>query len=113
MKSIYTAIAIFGMAAILGMYLLSLILRNKETSTGIAMIHGLFAATGIILLIVYCSGNNSGPLISIIIFSIAALGGLIMVYRKSTGKKIPKWLGILHGLTAVIGFTFLLYFAFC
>lgn len=113
MKSIYTAIAILGMAAILGMYLLSLILRNKETSTGVAMIHGLFAATGLILLMVYCSGNNSGPLVSVIIFSIAALGGLIMFYRKKTAKKIPKWLGVLHGLTAVIGFIFLLYFAFC
>ena len=113
MKTIYTAIAILGMTALFGMYLLSLVLRNKETPKGVAMIHGTFAVIGLVLLIVYCTGNKSGPLVSIVVFSMAAFGGLIMFYIKSTGKKIPKWLGIAHGLTAVIGFSLLIWFACC
>ena len=113
MGTIYSAIAILGMTAILGMYLLSLVLRNKTTPKGVSIMHGLFAVTGLVLLIVYCLGNNPGPLESIIVFSIAALGGFILIYKDITGQKIPKWLGIVHGLTAVTGYILLLCFAFC
>jgi len=113
MKIIYAAITIFGMAAILGTYLLSLVLRNRETSKPAAIVHGLFAITGLILLIVYSKGNEGSPIVSIVVFTIAAMGGLILVYKDLTGKKIPKWLGIAHGLTAVIGFAFLILFACC
>lgn len=101
------------MTAILGMYLLSLVLRNKQTPKGATIIHGLFAVIGLALLIIYCFGNNPGPLVSIIVFSIAALGGGILAYKDITGRRIPKWLGIVHGLTAVTGFVFLLVFACC
>ncbi len=113
MNMIYTAIAIFGMTAIIGIYLLSLILRDKKTPKGAAFVHGLFAVIGLIILIVYCVGNDPGPIESIIAFVIAALGGFVLVYRDVTGKGVPKWLGIVHGLAAVIGYGFLIYFAFC
>ncbi|MBK5284918.1 MAG: hypothetical protein JJE25_05915 [Bacteroidia bacterium] len=112
MGTIYSAIAIFGMTAILGMYLLSLVLRNKQTPKGVAILHGLFAVTGLVLLIIYCFGNGPGPWVSVIVFTIAALGGFILVYKDITGRKVPKWLGIVHGLTAVAGFALLLVFAF-
>lgn len=110
MNTIYTAIAIFSLTAILGMYLLSLVLLDKETPKIVSMVHGLFAVTGLILLITYLYGNDTGPLVSIIIFSIAAFWGLILIYKDVTGKKIPKWLGIAHVLTAVVGYVFLLCF---
>lgn len=113
MGIIYSAIAILGITAILGMYLLSLVLRDKETPKGMAIIHGLFAVAGLVLLINYCLGNETGPLVSIIAFSIAAMGGFILIYTDITGRKIPKWLGIVHGLTAITGYAFLLWFAFC
>lgn len=100
------------MTAILGMYLLSLLLRNKHIPKGAAIIHGLFAVVGLILLITYCFGSQPDPLASIIVFSIAALGGFIMGYRDITGSEVPKWLGIVHGLTAIAGFTILFVFAF-
>ncbi len=110
---IYTAIAIFGMTAILGMYLLSFVLRDKETPKAISMTHGVFAVTGLVLLIVYCFGDSPGPIASIVVFSIAAIGGFILIYKDITGQKIPKWLGIVHGVTAVVGFAFLIVFACC
>jgi|SRR5688572_2316167 len=112
MTTIYVAIAVFGMAALFGMYLLSLILRNKTTPKGVTLIHGAMAAIALVLLIIYALGNSPGPWSSIIIFIIAALGGFVLNYRDITGKTIPKWLGVVHGLAAVTGFILLLLFAF-
>jgi len=111
MGLIYASIAIFGMTAIFGMYLLSLILRNKSTPKGVTIIHGLMAAVALILLIFYCFGDAPGPWPSIIIFTLAAIGGFVLNYRDITGKKVPKWLGIVHGLAAVTGFILLILFA--
>jgi hypothetical protein len=52
MNIIYAAITIFGMTAILGIYLLSLVLRDRQTPKAAAIIHGLFAVTGLILNII-------------------------------------------------------------
>ena len=112
MGTIYAAVAIFGMTAIFGMYLLSLILRTKATPKGVTIIHGVLAVVALVLLIIYCVGHKPGPWVSIIVFSIAATGGLILNYRNITGKTVPKWLGIGHGLIAITGFALLLWFAF-
>jgi len=112
MISLYAAIAIFGMTAIFGMYLLSLVLRAKSTPKGVTIIHGLLAVVALVLLIVYCVGHQPGPWVSIIVFSVAAMGGFILNYRDITGKSVPKWLGVVHGVTAIAGFTLLLWFAF-
>lgn len=113
MGIIYIAITVFGLTAILGMYLLSLILRKKETPKGAAIMHGLFAVVGLVLLVIYCIRTKPGPWESVIAFSVAAFGGFILGYRDITGKNIPKWLGVVHGLTAITGFAALLVFAFC
>ena len=112
MGILYASIAIFGMTAILGMYLLSLILRAKSTPKGVTIIHGLLAIVALILLIVYCVGDGPGPWESIIVFAIAALGGGVLGYRDITGRSIPKWLGIVHGITAIAGFILLLWFVY-
>jgi hypothetical protein len=112
MEIIYAALATFGIAALGGIYLLSLVLREKETPKLVSAIHGLFAVSGLILLIVYCTKYQPGPGLSIGIFVVAALGGLILIYKDLTEKKVPKWLGIVHGLAAVTGYVTLLVFAF-
>ncbi|MBC7865294.1 MAG: hypothetical protein IAF38_20125 [Bacteroidia bacterium] len=113
MGTIYAAISIFGLVAISGMYLFSLIMRNKQMPKAVTLIHGLFGGLGIVLLIVYCFNNKTGPVVSIIVFAVAAFAGVMLNYRDITGKKVPKWLAMLHGLVAVIGFAFLLVFALC
>jgi len=112
METLYAAIAIFGMAAILGMYLLSLILRKKTTPKGVTIIHGLFAVTALVLLIVYCVGNRPSPWESVVVFVLAASGGGVMVYRDLTGRRVPPWLAIGHGMTAIIGFAMLIWFVY-
>jgi len=109
---IYTAIVVLGLTAILGLYLLSLILRNKSLPKGVTIIHGLMAGAALILLLIFCFFNKPGPWESMITLLIAAFGGFILNYRDITGKTVPKWLGITHGLVAVTGFALLIYFAF-
>ena len=108
---IYTSIAFFALAAILGMILLSYVLKEKQTPKRVVFAHGPLAATGLVLLIIY-SINQPGPIESIVLFVIAALGGVLMLVKDLSGKKIPKWLAVFHGLLAVSGFIFLLVFAF-
>lgn len=108
---IYTAIAFFALAAILGMILLSFVLKGKETPKGVVFTHGPLAAIGLVLLIIYTI-DNPGPTESVVLFIIAALGGVVLVIRDLSGKSIPKWLAVAHGLIAVTGFIFLLVFAF-
>src|SRR4051794_39891985 len=107
-----TAILFFALAALLGLYLLSFVLQNKETPKGIAFTHGPLAATGLIILIIYAIFNQPSPIISIILFVLAALGGIMLIYRDIMGKSVPKWMAIGHGLTAVVGFIFLIIFTF-
>jgi len=95
----------FALAALLGFFLLTRILRNKETPKGISMLHGLMASTGLILLIIYSASNNRPDLfVFVAVFVGAALGGLILIYRDIQGKTIPKPLALLHGALAVSAF---------
>jgi peptidoglycan/LPS O-acetylase OafA/YrhL len=112
MNTIYAIIGLFALGAIIGMYLLALILQDKETPKAVALIHGGFVVIALVMLIVYITKNSPGPAESLVLFIIAALGGLVVAFRDFTGKKIPKWLAVVHGLVAVAGFIFLLVFAF-
>jgi hypothetical protein len=107
MNTIYLVISLFALGAIIGMYLLALVLQKKETPKFVAFIHGAFVAAALILLIVYNS-SHPGFMESIVLFIIAALGGLVLITRDLTGKPIPRWLAVVHGLVAVAGFIFLL-----
>lgn len=109
---LYTIIALFALGAILGFYLLTLVLQRKETPKAVAFIHGGFVAVALIMLIVYLTNHEPGPMESVVLFVIAALGGLVLIYRDLTGQPIPKWLAVTHGLVAVTGFVFLLVYAF-
>ena len=111
MEMIYAAIGLIAAAALGGIYLLSQVLRDKQPPSAVPYIHGLLAVSGVIVLVVY-SLKNPGPIGSLIVFGIAATGGLVMLYKNITGEKIPKWLAVVHGFAAVIGFFLLLVFAY-
>jgi hypothetical protein len=112
---LYTAIALFSGAAALGLYLLTFVWQKKETPKGIAILHGLFAASALVLLIVYAATSAHLPLplaLAIALFVTAALGGFVLISRDLAGKSMPAWLALLHGLLAVSGFILLLVYAF-
>lgn len=109
---LYTIIALFALAAIMGMILLSFVLKSKRRPRAVMVIHGLLAVTSLVLLFSYIGNNRPGPVESAVLFVIAALGGIIMAIRDLSGKTVPKALAVVHGLLAVSGFIFLLVFAF-
>lgn len=109
---ILTAIGLFALAALLGMFLLTFVLQGKETPKAVVFTHGPLAAIALVLLIIYALRSGPGPTESIVLFVVAAMGGFFMLYRDLTGKPIPKWLAVVHGLLAVSGFVLLLLFAF-
>jgi hypothetical protein len=112
MNTLYLIITLFALGAIVGMYLLALVLQKKETPKLVAFIHGALVVTALILLIYYSGTHTPGPIESIVVFVIAAVGGLTLIVRDLTGKPLPAWLAIGHGLIAVTGFIFLLVYAF-
>lgn len=112
MTTLYTIIGLFASSALIGLYLLVLVLQNKETPKAVSFVHGGFVVVAFILLISYLVKNSPGPIESVVLFAMAAVGGVVLIYRDITGKKIPKWLAIAHGLLAVSGFIFLLIYTF-
>lgn len=103
---------IFAIAALLGFFLLSYILKEKNAPKGVAMIHGAFGAIGILALGYYSYYHSSKFLISLGLFILAALGGLYLFATDISGKKVPKSFAIGHGTFAIIAFSSLLYFLF-
>lgn len=112
MGMIYTAIALFGIAAVIGIYLLSFVLQKKETPKAMAIMHGLLAATALVILIVHTADTGADIIQIIVLFVITALGGIVLFARDIMGKSLPNGLAIVHGLLAVTGFIFLLVYAF-
>jgi zinc transporter ZupT len=112
MNTLYLSISLFALGAIIGTYLLSFVLQKKEIPKLFAFIHGAFVVIAFILLIHYGYQHEAGLIESIILFVVAALGGITLIIRDVTGKSLPKWLAISHGLIAVTGFTSLFIYAF-
>jgi hypothetical protein len=107
-----TAIVFFILAALLGLYLLTFVLENKNTPKGMAFTHGPLAVIGLVILIIYAFSHHPAPIVSIVLFILAAMGGLMLIYRDITGRSVPKWMAMGHGFIALLGLIFLIIYAF-
>ena len=103
MTIIYITLIIFGLTTILGLYLSSLVLRNKQTPKVVIVVHGVLSISGFVFLIFYCPAS----LIITLCFSIATVCGLVLLYQDLTGVKYSKWLCYAHGLMTIAGFVLL------
>ncbi len=107
------SIILFAIAAVFGLMNLTAILKSTSTNKGVVYTHGVFAAVGLVLLIVYALGADAKSVsTSITLFVIAALGGFLLFGRDLMKKAGPKWLAVVHGLIAVASFIILLTVAF-
>jgi hypothetical protein len=109
---IFTAVCFFALAAIIGMVLLFFVLKGRNTSNTLAITHGLLAAAGLFMLVLYAFHNRPGAKESLTLFIVAATGGVIVFIQDVTNRRIPKWLAVLHGLIALSGFVYLIVLAF-
>ncbi len=106
-----TAIVLFALAAIAGVTLFTFVLRAARTPRAVVVIHGLFAAIALVLVIVFVAQSTEpSPITSMILFIIAALGGFTLLTLDLMKKKLPKWLAVIHGLIAALAFVLLLIF---
>lgn len=113
MNLIYVSVAVFALAAVLGIAILVGWLSKKNVSRGVIYAHGIFAALGLVVLIAYALQNRDNyPNIALILFIIAALGGFYMFFRDLQNKMSPYSIAFVHALLAVAGFVSLLFFAF-
>jgi hypothetical protein len=110
---VYVTVALFAVAAVFGAINLVRLAASGRAPRVTVYLHGLVAATALVLLVIYAVTNTAAaPIVALILFVVAALGGFLLFGIDVTTKKPPKWLGFIHGAVAVAGFVFLLIFAF-
>lgn len=110
---LYTTIALFAIAAVIGLFLLKDWISKRTPSRVAVYIHGGIAATGLVLLLIYALQNPSNyPQTSILLFVIAALGGFYLFYTDLTKKPAPNGVALIHALVTVGAFVTLLLFVF-
>ena len=105
------AIVLFAMAAVWGLMLASLHLQGKPLPWAAAIVHGVLAATGLVVLIVaVATGANTPGLakVSLVLFILAALGGFVLFSFFARKQKLPTPLVLVHGIAAVAAFLLLL-----
>jgi hypothetical protein len=100
---LYGSVASFVLAAMLGLYMVAFLFRNKEIPKGIAFIHGPLAVVALVLLVLYAfyESRQADLAISILLFVAAAAGGFVLFVRDLLRRPLPKWLAIVHALLAV------------
>jgi hypothetical protein len=107
---IIASIICFCLAAILGITLLVLILARKKIPSALAFFHGLFAASGLVLLIIYTAYYMENRLYAVTaLFIVVALVGFYMLSRHLKNLYLSKSLAVLHGVVAVIALISLIY----
>lgn len=101
------ALCLFALAALFGMYMLMQVLGGRLPPWFAAILHGVFAATGLVLLL-YAAFLSGGPapalvLVAAVLLVVAALGGFVMVASHLQKKVPPKPLALIHAGAAVLG----------
>ena len=105
---LYAIIVLFALAAVVGLIILKNWITGSETSRTTVYVHGIFAALGLVLLIVHYFQNGAKALqTSIILFVVTALAGLYMFFRDIKSKMSPVWLAVVHGLVGATGLIFI------
>lgn len=108
---ISTAIILFAVAALGGATMAVLHFRGRVAPPAVlAVLHGLLAASGLVVLALAVLGAGTGgaPAIALGLFLLAALGGFALLSYHLRRRRLPSALVLGHGLLAVAGFLLLL-----
>ena len=103
-------VGLFAIAAVGGLSLVGMKIAGKELPIPLALLHGAFAAGGLVTLILKVVGNGMNTLLNVALalFIIVALGGFTLFSLHLMKKRQPILLIGAHGLGAVISFAVLL-----
>jgi hypothetical protein len=109
MSTLTLACIFFGLGALGGLTLLMLRLKGGNPPLGLAAVHGLAAAAGLVTLTVAVLDGARGPaLVALVLFGIAALGGFFLLSLHLRKQLLPIGIIMVHGAVAVSGFVALL-----
>lgn len=104
------ALVLLALAALAGVVLATIRLRGKPyPPMALALLHGTFAALGLVAVIVAVSGSplhrGTGGLV---ILLVAAAGGFVLFTNHLRKAALPIPLVVVHALAALAGFLVLL-----
>ncbi|MBF5041914.1 hypothetical protein FGE12_05885 [Aggregicoccus sp. 17bor-14] len=102
---------LFALAALGGVFMAALVFRGRaHPPLGIAVVHGLAAAAGLVVLLLAVMGGQAPGLAktALVLFVLAALGGFVLFAMHLQRKALPRPVVAVHGLVAVVAFAVLL-----
>jgi hypothetical protein len=105
------AAILFAIAAVGGVVMAAMRFGGRELPPmGLAVVHGLFAAAGLVTLILAVAGSQTSwaAVVAVIGFIVAALGGFMLFAHHLRRKALPVNYVVIHGAGAVISFVILL-----
>jgi hypothetical protein len=106
----YLPVVLFAIAALGGLTMAGMKFMGKGIPMPLALGHGIFAAAGLVTLIMNIVQNRVNTLmnVSLVLFFIVAIGGFTLFSLHLMKKRQPAMLIAAHGLGAVISFVVLL-----
>jgi hypothetical protein len=105
------ALVIFAIAAVGGLVLAVMRFKGRPyPPMGLALVHGLAAAAGLVWLIMVVVQGQGTPRAStaLVLFVVAALGGFGLFFHHLRKVALPIWLVVVHAVVAVVAFLILL-----
>jgi glucose uptake protein GlcU len=105
------AAILFAIAALGGLIMAMIRLSGRDyPPIWLAIVHGLFAAAGLIALLglVFGGGAATSIQIALLLFVVAAIVGFALFYQHLKGRPLPIPTMVIHALIAVVAFVILL-----
>ncbi len=102
------ALVLFVLAALAGATLAYMRIVKKDVSMPLAIVHGIFAAAGLVTLSLGVTGmGGGGATAALIVFLLAAIGGFTLFSFHLRTRPLPVPLVLIHGIAAVAAFVLL------
>jgi peptidoglycan/LPS O-acetylase OafA/YrhL len=104
------AAILIGIGVLIGGIMAFYGFQNKHIPKGLAIWHGIFVALGIILLVIYALTTDSHHKHwdNIIVFLIAAAGGIYLLIRDLKKRFFKMWILVMHASIGLFGIIYLI-----
>lgn len=108
---INASVVFFALAVIFGIIVLATLFKQRNIPKQVAYIHGSVALLGLLLMIIFVIKTPGYyPVASLVLFVLAAVGGIYLFTNDMRGKAGPVWFAPIHATLALIAFVLLIIF---